>query len=276
MVRTSQKTLYATDLNLHMLAGLPYTPQTNTTLNEKFGINTHLTLPEDKYPTMKYYCIGVGGTSPIQGDGAYISCEHSPLDAALFTHVPFVMRSVRNDLTQAQRADYRMRVLQTVAGVQYACYYLKVFPDMNLPDYFNTINTVTPEDESKLPYSTISVFDTNVPEILTPTPRIRNIDVTKISTVSKVTRIGRVTLEFTETDLKEIRNSMSILGYDYSTIKEVGLCSGYDISTDIGKEVICSQILFHIGIEMSLTIKLNTEASIKRIIELGGEEPLVR
>ena len=35
MVRTSQKTLYATDLNLHMLSGLPYTPLSNTTLNEK-------------------------------------------------------------------------------------------------------------------------------------------------------------------------------------------------------------------------------------------------
>lgn len=276
MVRTSQKTLYATDLNLCMLAGIEYKPQANTTLNEKFGINTTASAPSGQYPKLNYFCLGIGGQSPIQGDGAYISSEHSPLDAALFQHVPFIMRPVKSDLTLSERSDYRMRVLTTVAGVQYACYYIKVIPSFDVPEYFNTINTITPNDTTKLPYSTISVLDTNVPEILSPTPRTRNIDINKIDTITKVTKIARITIDFNETEIAEIRNAMKILGYTTSSVKELGLVSGYDIATDAGKEIIHAQILFHIGTEMELTIDFATKSTIKRVIELGGEEPLVR
>lgn len=276
MVRTAQKTLYATDLNLNMLAGLPYTPQPNTTLNEKFMLNSDAVAPSGKYPTLKYFVIGIGGSSPIQGDGFYVSSEHSPLDAALFQHIPFIIRPVKSDLVSTERSKYRMRVLTTVAGVQYACYYVKVLPTMDVPSYFNTINTVTPKDDTKLPYSTISVFDTNTPELLSPIPRNRNIDINKINLTTKITKVGRITLEFTENDLNEIRNAMKILGLSSNSIREIGLCSGHDIATSLGTESIHTQILFHIGIDMPLTIYLNTETSIKRIIELGGEEPLVR
>ena len=69
---------------------------------------------------------------------------------------------------------------------------------------------------------------------------------------------------------------MKILGYTTSTIKEIGLCTAHDIATDLGKEAIHTQVMFHIGVEMPLTVDFNTKNSIKRIIELGGEEPLVR
>lgn len=276
MVRTAQKTMYATDLNLHMLAGIPYTPQPNTTLNEKFMLNTDAVAPSNKYPTLKYFALGVGGTSPIQGDGFYVSSEHSPLDGALFQHIPFIIRPVKTDLGTSEKVKYRLRVLTTVAGVQYACYYLKVLPTIEVPSYFNVISTVTPKDTTKLPYSTISVFDTNTPELLSPTPKNRNIDISKIDALSKITKVGRVTLEFTENDLNEIRSAMRILGLTSNSIREIALCSGHDIATDLGTESIHTQILFHIGIDMPLTINLNTEKSIKRIIELGGEEPLVR
>lgn len=275
MVRTAQKTLYATDLHLHMLAGVNYTPQTNTTLNEKFMLNVDA-VSGNKYPTLKYFCIGIGGSSPIQGDGFYVSSEHSPLDAALFQHLPFIIRPVKSDLTENERTNYRLRVLTTITGVQYACYYLKVLPTMDIPSYFNTIETVTPKDTTKLPYSTISVFDTNIPELLSPTPRNRNIDINKINSISKITKTGKITLEFTENDLNEIKNSMKILGLSSSSIREIGLCCGHDLATNLGTEAIHVQIMFHVGIDIPLTIKLNTETSIKRFIELGGEEPLVR
>lgn len=276
MVRTSQKTLYATDLNLHMLAGIDYKPLANTTLNEKFAVNADASAPSGQYPKLNYFCLGIGGESPIQGDGAYISSEHSPIDAALFQHIPFIIRTVNSDLSVSERANYRMRVLTTLAGVQYACYYLKVIPSFDVPDYFNTINTITPKDETKLQYSTISILDTNIPELLSPTPRSRNIDINKIDTTTKVTKVGKITLELNTTDIKEIRNAMTILGYTASSVREIGLVSGHDISTDYGREVIHAQILFHIGTEMALTIDMNTKSTIKRIVELGGEEPLVR
>ena len=75
MVRTAQKTLYATDLHLSMLAGKPYTPLTNTTLNEKFGINQEAQLPSGVYPTLKYFAIGAGGTSMINYDDNYMHSE---------------------------------------------------------------------------------------------------------------------------------------------------------------------------------------------------------
>ena len=276
MVRTSQKKLYATDLNLHMLSGLPYTPLSNTTLNEKFNLNATATAPDGKYPQLKYFCIGIGGEPPVRGDKSDISSEHSPIDAALFQHIPFIMRPVKSDLTVSERSKYRLRVLTTIAGVQYACYYLREFDNIEVPEYFSVISTVTPNDETKLQYSTISILDTNIPEILSPTPRKRNIDITKIDTTEKVTKVARVTIEFTESDVSEIRNAMKILGYTTSTIKEIGLCTAHDIATDLGKEAIHTQVMFHIGVEMPLTVDFNTKNSIKRIIELGGEEPLVR
>lgn len=275
MVRTAQKTLYATDLHLAMLSGKPYTPLTNTTLNEKFGLNQEAQLPTGTYPTLKYFAIGAGGTSMINYDDNYMYSEHSPIDAALFTHIPFIIRPTNADLTDIEKASYRLRVTTTISGVNYACYYLKLLPEMDIPSYFNQIETITPKDETKLPYSTISVFDHNIPEILSPVPRNRQITIDNISSIKKISKLAKITLEFTQSDLTEIKNAMRIMGISSSAIKEIGLVTGHDIAAGNTKEIIAAQVMYHIGMEIALTIDMLNSPSVKRIIELGGEEPLV-
>lgn len=275
MVRTAQKTLYATDLNLHMLTGKSYAPLANTTLNEKFMLNTNVEIPKDSYPKLRYLVIGVGGNSVINGDNTYTTSEHSPLDAALFEQIPFVVRPVNSDLSPTERANYRLRVIKIISGTTYACYYAKVLPDMDIPSYFNSIETIVPKGEYKLPYSTIGIFDTNIPEILNPVPRNRQIDITRVSSTKRVTKLGRITLQFTEYDLKEIRNSIELLGLTAYNIRELGLCTGWDVATNVMTEVVGLQIMYHIGMTIGLALDLNTETSLTRIIEMGGEEPLV-
>lgn len=276
MVRSSQKTLFATDLHLHQLAGKDYTPLPNTTLNEKFNVNSMMTVPPGEYPTLKYFVIGVGGSSNIENDNMYTISEHGPLDGALFEHVPFVIRPVNSDLTAGERSKYRLRVLKIIGGTTYACYYAKLLGNLEIPQYLNKITTVTPEDTSKLQYSTISVLDTDMPEILNPTPRTRILDVEKLSSIERVTRLAKVTMEFSEYDLNEIKNSIQVLGLNATTVKEIGLCSGYDIKTTLMTEAIAMQILYHVGMTMQLSIFFNNKDTIIRTIELGGEEPLVK
>ena len=102
---TSQATLLHNDLWGHILLGKPYRLLPNTTLNEKFGILTKETPPPGSYPYMQYFCIGVGGDNIIDGDDVFNFSEHTPLDGALFEHIPFVMRKVSSDLTVEERAD---------------------------------------------------------------------------------------------------------------------------------------------------------------------------
>jgi hypothetical protein len=98
MVLNSQKTIYGLHLNLAKMLNLPYVISDNTTLNEKFQIANNETLANNEYTSIKYYTIGNGGVNIINNGNGYSYSEHSPVDAALFNHIPWIMREINNDV----------------------------------------------------------------------------------------------------------------------------------------------------------------------------------
>lgn len=274
MIRCAQRTLYGVDLDLHRLLGQTYTPLSNTTLNEKFGILTDLTPSAGTYPTIAGFVIGVGGTTTIDNNTNYVYNEHSPIDGALFKHIPFVMRTVANDLTSTEKANYRLRVVETINSVQYACYYMKALgTDFTLPSSFYRIQTT--HSVENISDAILAVFDQNIDSILNPEPVTKNISYDTHGEASYILKKATLTFSLTESDLEELNNVMDILGYSEQAITEIGICSGIETTTTDGyTDVYASQILYHVGVNFTLATDLLTSYSITQGIEIGGMEPL--
>ena len=114
MIINAQRTLYNVDLYLNIMLRKDYKIIANTSLNEKFDILSKVPVPAGVYPTLQYWAIGTGGNNVIGNTTGFIYSEHTPLDGALFNHVPFIMRPVTDDLTALEKSKYRMRKLEIV------------------------------------------------------------------------------------------------------------------------------------------------------------------
>ena len=272
MIRTAQRTLYGIDLQLHQLLGKQYAALPNTTLNEKFGILAGEPCPLGVYPTLKYFCIGIGGNLSVEHEDKFNYSEHSPIDAALFQHIPFVIREVTNDLTPDERLNYRFRCIENIFGSEYVCYYLKLLPGNNIKEYFHTIKTVSTGDEVGIP--TLLIQDTSKPEILNPVPKIRSVRFNAAEQLY-ATKIASIDYSFTEAEIKDIKKAIEIKKLDGKAITEVGLCSGIDMPYSNYTESICTQIVFHFGITLPLMMDIEIGKDVKRSIEIGGAEPLL-
>ena len=124
------------------LTDLEYNAMHTTTLNYKYSTSEHvhesaqilrssvvdLEIPPTT-PALSYFGIGVRGFVNV---GDYSSVAY-PGDARMMDlYMPVPIRCVRVDeegttkFTNSDRAKYRLRVVRTVNGVEYACYYLKL------------------------------------------------------------------------------------------------------------------------------------------------------
>lgn len=275
MTRSTQRTLYMLDLDMHRSFGKQYKPMLNTTLNEKFGVLTNLE-PKDKkaYPTLNCYCIGCGGSVIIDENPNYTFNEHSPVDGALFKHVPFIVRELANDLDDNQRQDYRMRVIETIGNKEYACYYLKTLTGAEIKQLFYSIRTVT--DGVSVSAPTLSPLDTNISTILNPVPGNRNVTYKNMDSVEYVTLLNKQPITLTVEDLKEIQNAMTIKGITNDHITEIGICSSIEYDYGTYKENIYTQIAYHIGITLNIILQLNSGDPVTKQLELGGMEPYIK
>ena len=172
MVRSTQHTMYMVDLEQHRSLGVNYKPLDNTTLNEKFNI--FLTeKPKDAttYPTLGYYCLGIGGSVILEEEPDYTFNEHSPLDGALFNHIPFCMREVTLDLDEVEKSKYRLRVVEEINGKEYACYYAKPINSIAVKQLLYGIRTLIDNDGGQTPI--LSPLDLAAEPVLNPIPCAR-------------------------------------------------------------------------------------------------------
>lgn len=272
MVRCTQRTLFMVDLDLHRQLNVAYTPITNTTLNEKFGVLPGENIPARTWPYLTGYVIGIGGNPVIEGYQSYAFNEHTPMDGALFTHVPFIVRDYNLDLTAEEKANYRMRVVETINNQQYVCYYMKKVTDYELNRVFYNIKTIN--DGKSVASPTLSVLDTNVSSILNPTPKNRSVSYQTRNDAEYMSKLAKIRFELTETELEEIKRGIEIKGFQSSIITEIGLCTGVDIeSTEGYTESIATQIAYHIPISFDLATEIVSGKTLTKQIELGGMEP---
>lgn len=220
------RTVYGSRLQTMQFLGLPYTHLENTTLNEKFNIHPGVVPANAAIPRVRYYCIGNGGHRNQMGtDGQpYTSpIKHSASDAALYKHLPFVLRRPTEDLDPTTRARYGLRRLETINNQQYVAYYLRRIDMSNVVTQLMT-NTKQDGITSSTPFVPTGANLNPTPQAIPPTGVVTT-DGTTLSASAVLS------LSFTENDVSELMEAVNIL-YDnpyYGVISEVGLVAGADM-----------------------------------------------
>lgn len=275
--------IYGAELQTAMLSGIPYQMREHTTLNEKFDIQAGVAHNAGIYPTMRYIAIGNGGHKAKVGvNGIEIGevLQHTPTHAALFNHLPFVVRDLDNDLTPQERERFALRRLNTYNGTRFVEYYLRRLD-------FSTLTT-------NLRYTTVitenGVTTTNTTEFeptraeLSPVPEpLEEVGVNTLNG-DYVHVEAVIPYEMTKWDLDELKNAANIIYGDerYAVISEVGLVSAVDkivegTSGGSGnfnyKEAICAQICAFISTDFRAYYH---NQSVNLDINIGASEPMFK
>lgn len=271
------RTVYGAYLQSCAMLGIAHSIAPYTTLNEKLGIQSGVTLPPGTYPKVQYYAIGNGGHSMTMGtDNIPLAriAQHKATDAALFNQLPFVLRLPGEDLSAGERAKYALRKEEVIAGTTYIAYYLRriSFEDVLAQmEYRNVENGVT----------TTSPF---VPDAtnLNPTPTILNPDGINEVTGDYITVTSQLPISFSAAEIADFLN-VAVVKYgdpSYGIISEIGLCSGADkiVSVPSGtgsnfnfNEAIGVQIVSHVS---AMHVAQYTSSGIEKVLDFGSNNPL--
>lgn len=272
------RTVYGADLQNTLYFKLPYTFKENTTLNEKFGVQAGVVPAVGVIPTVNYYAIGNGGHRNSTGaDGQPFTSpiQHSAEDAALYKHLPFIVREVSNDLDVVTRQKYAMRKEILVNGLPYIAYYLKRL-DFTGVSTAMTHNTVVDGVTTTVPFVPTGANLNPVAPAIPPTGVVTtNGDFLATSAILR--------LDFSATDVAELINVATTL-FDnelYAVISEIALVSGVDrVVTALDStgtqfnynEAIVAQIVTHITRHYSVG---SANGGFDFALELGATEPLI-
>jgi hypothetical protein len=272
------RTVYGSKLQTAQLMGLPLDVEEHTTLNEKFNIHTNLAISPSEIPRMQYVSIGNGGhVMEISGTNSMAVPKpimHRPTDAALYAHLPFILRPVENDIAAIDRQRYALRKVVIIDSQEYIAYYLRrmnlvgVVAEMQLKNIENNIETTTPF----------------VPTAanLTPVPPVIVGGGSVPTTGDFVLSSARINFNLDNFDMEEIQNAANIIygSPDYAIISEIGLCSGVERTVAaldfLGSsfnydEVIACQICTHISTFHALRF---SAGGINTVFDVGATEPL--
>lgn len=273
------RTVYGSYLQSCQLLGLPFALATNSTLNEKFGVQAGVLPNSGVLPTCRYFAIGNGGHKLSVTNGLYIPepIQHMTTDAALYNHLPFVLREPSNDLTQAQQANYALRVQEVHNGVNYIAYYLKRidFTNVAASMQYKTVNS----DGS----ITTTPF---VPTTANLNPTPPNLSPTGVNVVTGdyVMASAPVPITLTADDVTEILNVANIIYGDPNAaiVSEIALCSGVDKVISVGgsgqpsfnfNEAIAVQVDSFINTFYALNF---SQDGVDNIVDCGAVEPLYK
>jgi len=279
-MKTITRTVYGAYLQTCMLLNLPFSMASNSTLNEKFGVESGTAPTSDVLPKVGYFAIGNGGHSFSVGINNITKNEvvqHRARDAALFNHLPFVLREPADDLTAAERAKYGLRREETYNGVRYIAYYLK---RMELSDVVAEMQYKVVEDdetETTTPFTPTSAD-------LSPTPQVLSSTGVNTTTGDYLTATAKVLIDFTSDDVVELQNVANVIygDPDYAMVSEIALVSGVDkvvsvTNTGIGtfnfKEVIAAQVCSFVAALYSAS--MNNEG-FEIVLDVGATEPLFK
>lgn len=272
------RTAAGANLQTSQYLGKPVVIQANSSLNQKFNIQPSTSIANTDTVSVKYAAIGIGGINLVTGVNGLTKIEgvqHTPRDTALYSHVPFILRLPTDDLTVAQRVNYRMRRSEIHDGQQYYAYYLKVLdlsatvPSLELRSVTNGITTSTP-------YSP-TLSDLN------PTPPVVNSGGVLQTTGDYIAATAKVPFTLSAWEAQEFLNVCNILFGDdsYAMISEIGICSGVDRVVTGDFNGTSSSYIEAIGVQIttfmvtSIPVKfINSNFSL--MLDVGSLEPMLQ
>lgn len=268
------RTVYGSALQSAMFAGLPFSMDNNTTLNEKFGVLAGQPPEAGKMPTAQYYCIGNGGHQLATGTGGVALVEtvqHTATDAALYKHLPFALRLATNDLGPAQQAQYALRTPVIISGQSYFAYYLKRL-NISGSAVNSTLQTVV---------NGITTSSNFIPTTsnLSPTPPVLNSAGANILASQYVNCSTTLPINLSQSECSEIMDAATLLYGDpaYAIISEIGICTGVDklITLTNGQafnEAVAVQISSFIS---TMHVVQYTATGISGSFDFGSSDPLL-
>lgn len=256
---------------------LPTIIAPNTTLNQKFDIHNNIALAETDIPAANYYAIGNGGHDyAIGADGAKLPTPilHKTRSAALYNHLPFVLRTPNNDLSPTQRNNYRLRKNEIIGGNNYIAYYLRKIDKTNtesslqLREVVDGVVTSTP-------------FEHTLGD-LSPTPPELNNEGNNTTTGNYISATARITFSMTDFDIEELLNVANIIYNDdrYAIISEVAICSGVDKTVTGTFNGVSSSYVEAVGVQCmsylnTLFVAKFMNNSFSAQMDVGSVEPLL-
>lgn len=275
MTLATKRTIYGNGLQTAMFNNIEHVILPHTTLNEKFQVLA-TDLP-DKTPTLSYYSIGRGGHQNYTGsDGTPLTKArpHRARDAALFKHLPFVMRELDNDLDANLRSQYALRTIEQFGGVDYYCYYLKrVYSELQTLNYEHSITTDG---------STDTIVFNPTPADLNPIPVDIPSEGVTPGTGETLSVSTTFEIDFSATDAENLKEVCRIRYNDeqYATVSEIALCSGQDHGINVQPSVGNPYVLLEArGVQACVFVSTmypmqfaNNGFNLK--IDLGASEPL--
>ncbi len=215
----------------HAFTNLKYTAMHETTLNYKYGVLNSSEYQVPKYaPTLKYFGIGTRGYQNIDLQQSALPYPGDARCMDLYSPIP--IRCVRYaDLDEilplSERAKYRMMVKQTIDGVEYACFYLKLI------EFNDTVEIVKKDADG-----TVTEYPLAPDTWLTPEPPDLNQIGGNINT-----NINRIIVRATgscRVDHDEIMEAVKIIhngNMDFARISEIGYYTGYDVRFYNGQDL---------------------------------------
>lgn len=276
-MRIITRTIYGGALQTTLLLGTKFELVPNTTLNEKFGVQPTATLPVGVIPKVNYFCVGNGGhrmTSGTDGIPYTTPINHRASDAALFNHIPFLIRELDDDISIAKRENYALRKIIDVEGIQYIAYYLKRMDTESVKIVLQHTNTTDG--------NTITTAYVPNNDNLNPTqPNLPN-DGVITTDGNYLSSSAIITVIFDELDVAELVNVARVLynNENRALISEIGLCSGLDLVVSTTgasgsfnyREAVAVQVVTHIT--GYYPVGMNNRG-FELQIEAGATEPLL-
>ena len=276
-METVTRTIYAEHLMTCKLLEKPFSLLPNSTLNQKFNVFPDDVPSSNSYPKLGYIGIGNKGASYETTPDGYVlttPIPHLARHASLYNFMPFLIREANNDISNAERVNYRMRVPLVKSGVNYVAYYLKLLP----------LSTSTPIVEIRNVNNGNITSSPFIPELsdLSPTPPVINTGTLNNPNGDYLVSSAIINFNLTQNDIDEIINAVTILYGDprYSIINEIAICTGVDSvkSANINginvpyTEVIAAQTSVYISQYHSLT---NNTTNVNIQLDIGSVEPLL-
>lgn len=274
------RTIYAGSVQTDSYVGIPHQYPEKTTLNELFGIQANVVPDQTKAPTLEIFTIGVGGHKMKAGaDGVPLPepRQHSAVDGALFTHLPFAMRELSADLPVAERAKLALRNITPINGKSYITYWGLRIPKEGLVSS-QRIHTY---DKGVLVKDDVFVPDDSV---LHPVPY--EVSNTGINIIDGRYAVVTAPIQFrlSRAQIDEILNAAKIIygTSQYGIISEIGLATGVNrqvTATTPGQagfqfnEVLGAQTGHFMNVFYPLNY-INNELIVD--IDVGAQEPMLR
>lgn len=249
-ITTYTRTLAGSLLQTVKWANLQFEMMTNSTLNERFNVQSGVAPDAGDIPAMRYLVIGNLGHTFVVGKSKSqvpVTLPHGTNDAACYNHIPFAIRDVGDDFTAERRKRYCLRVIETIDNKERIVYYGRRI-DTSLTKA--SVNVVTTKDGEV----TSSPYTYSTDDLKPKPPSYSTSGQTVGSDVSYMaTAVFKIELD--ADDIAEIINANSILEGQLlpACISEIGLCTGVDKTVALPEtsgsysEVIACQVNLFVG-----------------------------